>query len=236
MHRACYSLQAWARARADRRGRITRRQGYQVERELGQAPKQGCADAVSSRPAPRGATRFPPIEPTAMTDAQRRLADDITSGPRGDLAGPFTALLRTPAIGTRFQMLGEEIRFRSTIAPALKELAVLLTARRWTSHFEWHMHRQMALDAGLSRALVDSIARGDAAPPMAPDEETVHRFCTELLESGWVSDRTFGQARSLLGDGGVVELVCTVGYYSLVAFVVNVDRQPVPADGFTLDA
>jgi hypothetical protein len=28
--------------------------------------------------------------------------------------------------------------------------------------------------------------------------------------------------------------VCTVGYYSLVAFVVNVDRQPVPDDGFTL--
>lgn len=206
-----------------------------MDEDRGQMPEQGGTDAVSSRPAPRGPTRFPSIERDAMTDAQRRLADDITNGPRGDLAGPFTALLRSPAIGNRFHLLGEEIRFRSTMAPALKELAVLLTARRWTSHFEWHMHRQLALDAGVPRALVDSVARGDAPACMAPDEEAVHRFCTELLETGWVSDPTFGQARSVLGEAGVVELVCTVGYYSLVAFVVNVDRQPVPAEGFTLD-
>jgi len=182
-----------------------------------------------------GPTRFPPIEPGAMSDAQRTLADDIASGPRGDLAGPWTALLRSPAIGSRFQLLGEEIRFRATIDPALKELAVLLTARKWTSHFEWHMHRRLAIDAGLPSALVDAIANGDVPGIMQPDQQAVHRFCTELLETGRVSDPTFDDAEALLGEAGVIELVCTVGYYSLVAFVVNVDRQPVPADGFTLD-
>jgi 4-carboxymuconolactone decarboxylase len=181
-----------------------------------------------------GATRFPPIEPDAMSEAQRALADDIANGPRGGLAGPWTALLRSPAIGSRFQLLGEEIRFRATIAPALKELAVLLTARKWTSHFEWYMHRRLALEAGLPSALVDAIARGDMPAAMEPDQQAVHRFCTELLETGRVSDATFDHARALLGEAGVIELVCTVGYYSLVAFVVNVDRQPVPDDGFTL--
>jgi 4-carboxymuconolactone decarboxylase len=182
-----------------------------------------------------GATRFPPIDPDAMSEAQRALADDIRNGPRGGLAGPWTALLRSPAIGSRFQLLGEEIRFRATIAPALKELAVLLTARKWTSHFEWHMHRQLALDAGLPSALVDAIARGDVPTFTDPDQDAVHRFCTELLETGRVSDPTFDHTRGLVGEAGVIELVCTVGYYSLVAFVVNVDRQPVPDDGFTLD-
>jgi 4-carboxymuconolactone decarboxylase len=171
-----------------------------------------------------------------MSHAQRRLADEITNGPRGNLAGPFTALLRTPAIGSRFQLLGEEIRFRSAIAPTHKELAVLLTARKWTSHFEWHMHVQLALDAGLPHALVDAISRGEAPANVEPDLETVHRFCVELLETGWVSDPTFGQACALLGEAGVIELVCTVGYYSLVAFLVNVDHQPVPAGGFALGA
>jgi 4-carboxymuconolactone decarboxylase len=179
-------------------------------------------------------TRFPPIERAAMTDAQRRLADDIANGPRGGLAGPWTALLRSPAIGSRFQLLGEQIRFRATIAPALKELAVLLTARKWTSDFEWHSHCRLALDAGLPQALVDAVARGDSPSHMDADQEAVHRFCTELLQSGSVSDPTFADARSRLGEQGVIELVCTVGYYSLVAFVVNVDRQPVPDDGFTL--
>lgn len=180
-----------------------------------------------------GATRFPPIEPDAMSEAQRTLADDISNGPRGGLAGPWTALLRSPAIGSRFQLLGEEIRFRATIAPALKELAVLLTARKWTSHFEWHMHCRLALDAGLTSALVDAIARGDAPAFTEPDQQAVHRFCAELLETGHVSDPTFDHTRALLGEEAVIELVCTVGYYSLVAFVVNVDRQPVPDDGFT---
>jgi 4-carboxymuconolactone decarboxylase len=69
---------------------------------------------------------------------------------------------------------------------------------------------------------------------MDGDQKIVHRFCTELLRTGSVSDATFDDARALLGEAGVIELVCTVGYYSLVAFVVNVDRQPVPADGFKL--
>jgi 4-carboxymuconolactone decarboxylase len=181
------------------------------------------------------ATRFPPIEPEAMSEAQRTLADEIANGPRGGLAGPWTALLRSPAIGSRFQLLGEEIRFRATIAPALKELAVLLTARKWTSHFEWHMHRGLALEAGLPSALVDAIARGEVPTVMEPDQRAVHRFCTELLETGRVSDPTFDDTRALLGEAGVIEVVCTVGYYSLVAFVVNVDRQPVPDDGFALD-
>ena len=69
---------------------------------------------------------------------------------------------------------------------------------------------------------------------MEPDEEIVHRFCTELLQTGRVSDPSFDEALALLGEGGVVELVCTVGYYSLVAFMVNVDRQPVPDDGLAI--
>jgi 4-carboxymuconolactone decarboxylase len=177
--------------------------------------------------------RFPPIGRAAMTDAQRRLADDIASGPRGGLAGPWTALLRSPAIGSRFQLLGEEIRFRGTIPAALKELAVLLTARKWAAPFEWHMHHRLALDAGLPQALVDAVARDDVPAAMDAGQQTVHRFCTELLQSGSVSDAAFADALALLGEGGVIELVCTVGYYSLVAFVLNVDRQPVPEDGST---
>jgi len=43
---------------------------------------------------------MPPLDPVAMTDAQRRAADELTAGPRGGVKGPFIPLLRSPELMT----------------------------------------------------------------------------------------------------------------------------------------
>ena len=63
---------------------------------------------------------------------------------------------------------------------------------------------------------------------MAPDEEAVYNFCTELLTTKQVGDATFKAARDRFGERGVVDLIGVTGYYQLVSMLLNVDRYPLP--------
>ena len=94
--------------------------------------------------------RFPKLAPEAMTPAQREVAAEISAGPRGEVRGPFLALIHNAELARRIQQLGEFLRFKSRLPLPLLELAVLITARRWTCQFEWVMHEQFARKAGLA--------------------------------------------------------------------------------------
>jgi 4-carboxymuconolactone decarboxylase len=166
----------------------------------------------------------------AMTPDQRRVADAILAGPRGqnsELRGPFEALLHSPGFADPAQQLGAQVRFHSTIPAALNELAIIMVARRWTAQYEWYAHRRMALEAGLDPAVPDAVAAG-RRPVLDADGSAVYEFATELLERGTVSDPVFSEVESRWGKRGAVELIGTVGYYTLVSFILNVDRYPLP--------
>lgn len=174
--------------------------------------------------------RFGPLPLESMTPEQRAVADAITAGPRGragGLQGPFEALLRSPGLADPAQQLGAFVRFGSSLPRALNEMAIIMVARRWTAQFEWYAHRRMAVDAGLDPAVADAIAAG-RRPDLDGDGTAVYEFVTELLERGDVSDASFAAVESRWDKRGAVELIGAVGYYTLVSFVLNVDRYPLP--------
>jgi 4-carboxymuconolactone decarboxylase len=55
-----------------------------------------------------------------------------------------------------------------------------------------------------------------------------YRFWTELLNTRQVSDATFKAAIEKFGERVVVDLIATMGYYHLVAMLLDVDRYPLP--------
>ena len=77
-------------------------------------------------------TRFPKLTTDEMTPAQREVAAEITAGPRGEVRGPFIALIHNAELARRIQALGEYLRWKTKLPPKIVELAVLVTARRWT--------------------------------------------------------------------------------------------------------
>jgi 4-carboxymuconolactone decarboxylase len=167
-----------------------------------------------------------------MTPEQRGIAEAILEGPRGGstgLRGPFEGFLRSPGVAEPAQRLGEHIRFRSSLPPAYNELAILLTARKWTAQFEWYAHRQMAEAAGLDPGIADAIARGEQ-PVLGEDAAAVYHFASELLAQGDVADATWDAVAERWGKQGAMDLIAAVGYYTLVSFTLNVDRYPVPGD------
>lgn len=173
--------------------------------------------------------RFGPLPMEAMTPEQRDVADAILSGPRPavGLRGPFEALLHSPGLAMPTQQVGAHVRFRSSLPNALNEMAIIMTARRWTAQYEWHAHRQLAIKAGLDPAIADAIAVGKR-PELDDDATAVYDFAAQLLESGRVTDDVWDAVVQRWGKTGAIELIGAVGYYCLVSFALNVDRYPMP--------
>src|SRR5438876_7527320 len=127
----------------------------------------GIAAAQSQgtqRPDPRTLKlrddRFKALTYDEMTSAQKTMIDHLLSGPRASANGPFNVLLRSPEMGDLAQQFGASTRFTSSLPQRLYELAILVTARYWTSQYEWQAHHRSALQAGLSPAIADAIAEG----------------------------------------------------------------------------
>ena len=172
--------------------------------------------------------RFKPLKYDEMTPAQKTMVEHLIAGPRGGVNGPFNVLLRSPEMGDLGQQFGASTRFATTVPRRLYELAIIITARHWTSQFEWTAHHRGALQAGIAPAIADAIAEGRRPAAMARDEEAVYNFATELLQTKQVSDATFAAAKSVLSERGVVELINVMGWYSTVSMLLNVDRYPLP--------
>jgi 4-carboxymuconolactone decarboxylase len=107
-------------------------------------------------------------------------------------------------------------------------MAILMAARHWTAHYEWNAHKAAALSAGLDPAIVAAIAAGERPRAMQPNEAALYRFCSELLETKRVGDDTFAAMKAAFGEQGMAEVIYTLGYYSLVSMLLNVDEHPLP--------
>ncbi len=172
--------------------------------------------------------RFQPLTYVRMTPEQKILVDHVLSGERASMDGPFNIMLRSPEMGDLAQQLGAYVRFHSSLPRKLNEFAILITARSWNAQYEWYVHHQNALQAGLNPALIDAVAAGKRPAAMQPDEEAVYNFCAELLNTRQVSDATFAAAKAKFGERGVVDMIGVIGYYNLVSALLNVDRYPLP--------
>ncbi len=75
------------------------------------------------------------------------------------------------------------MRYDTSLPPDLSELAILVVARRWTSHFEWYAHAREGLKAGLSQQVITAIANRET--PMLDREaaRVVHDFSRSVVES-----------------------------------------------------
>lgn len=178
-------------------------------------------------------TRIPLLQPSEMTPAQKALYDAVVSGPRGQMIGPLRAAIHSPELAALWSRFGEFLRYRTCLPPKVTELAILATARRYTSQVEWWVHAAIARDAGLAQSVIDAIAQG--AAPFFDDEACRDAYeCTRLLqETGQVPAELHAMISRRWGVRGVVELTSVIGYYTLVAMTLNAHEIPLP-DGVDL--
>ncbi len=61
---------------------------------------------------------------------------------------------------------------------------------------------------------------------MAEEEAIAYDFATELQHNKSVSDVTYARALKQFGEQGVIDMTGVVGYYSMLAMILNVAQTP----------
>jgi 4-carboxymuconolactone decarboxylase len=172
--------------------------------------------------------RLPDLPPEEMTPEQRRVYDAIVSGPRGSVRGPFPAWLRNPEFADAAQKLGEYCRFRTTLSRDLAEIAICVTAAHYRAEFEWWAHSRMAHEAGVPEHVTKAIRTGHQPEFDNDRPRAVWRVAKALNERHRLTDAEFTEARTVLGEQGLVDVVGLCGYYALVSLTLNTFEVPVP--------
>jgi 4-carboxymuconolactone decarboxylase len=170
--------------------------------------------------------RMPPIPADKLTDAQKKAIEEFKAARSAEVSGPFIPLLRSPEVMTRARAMGDYLRYRSVLPPRLSEFVILMTSRQWTQNYEWNAHEAIARQQGLNPDIIKAISEGRRPERMAEDEEIVYTFVDELARDRSVSDATYARAVGKFGEQGVIDTLGIVGYYSLLAMVLNTARTP----------
>jgi 4-carboxymuconolactone decarboxylase len=180
-------------------------------------------------------SRLPTSRREDLAPDGQQLWDAIVSGrgaqlvtAEGGLAGPFNAFVTAPEVGQRLSELGQQLRFGTSIERRLLEVAIITTGARWQAEFEWWAHARMAREHGVPAEVVDAIGRGEDPPFAAEDEHTIYTAAHQLTGTGRLTETAHADARQLLGDAGLVELVSLCGYYTLISFLLNAFAVPLP--------
>ena len=175
--------------------------------------------------------RLPEVTREQLPQNQQHIYDEI-AGSRGSVRGPFAMLMHSPEMAGRAAHLGAYLRFETSLEKSVLELVTLTVAREWDCQYEWTAHEPQAREAGVREEAIAAIKERKAPHGLSDDEAVLVGYAQELVRDHRVSEATFAAARERLGHQGLVDLTATVGYYSLIASVLNA-FEIQPAAGVT---
>ena len=174
--------------------------------------------------------RIAKIEKKADLSPEHQAVFDAIAQSRGRVQGPFAMLLHSPELAGRVAHLGALVRFEMELPRKLKELVILTVARELDCRFEWSVHAGHARAAGVPDDCIEALRERSDPQGLTPEEADVCRYAQELLRSHRVSGPTFAAVEKALGAAGCVELSALIGYYVLLACVLN-SMEVEPAEG-----
>lgn len=164
--------------------------------------------------------RLPYLSSENVSPEKREIYDHIAET-RGGIEGggmprSFQLLMNSPLAAEAVGQLGEFIRLKCSLDPAVREIAILGTARALNSQYEWAHHEPVARGVGVRDEVIESIRSGRAPMGLPAKEGVFAQTAKELVLKGVVSERTFQAVEHLLGPEGAVDLLTTISYYAML--------------------
>jgi 4-carboxymuconolactone decarboxylase len=176
--------------------------------------------------------RFPALNPDQLTPEQKAYADSIAKPPRNAnfKNPPYRVYIRSPELAKRVEAVSDYVRWNTGQPARLTELAIMITARQWTSHWIWRSHYRAAVRGGLDPNVGADMAAGKRPDSLKPDETVLYNYATEMYRDKTVSDATFAAAIKQFGEQGLIDLVATMGYYDMVAMTLIAAKAIPPRE------
>lgn len=169
------------------------------------------------------------ISPGEMNADQKSTYDEAVAGKRGAAPAPMLAWLNSPDMARHATRLGEMLRFNTMFPPKLSEIAILVTARHFTAHYEWWAHKRLALKGGMDATVIDAIRDRRTPRFDDPKAQMIYDVAKSLHEGHGLAQPLYDDAVKLLTERGLVEIVGLCGYYALVSMTLNTFEFELPA-------
>ncbi|WP_027580277.1 carboxymuconolactone decarboxylase family protein [Bradyrhizobium sp. Ai1a-2] len=168
------------------------------------------------------------LSPGEMNEAQKQTYDEAIVGKRGSAPAPMMAWLNSPEMARHATRLGEMLRFNTSFPPKLSEIAILVTARHFTAHYEWWAHKRLALKGGLDPEIIDDIRDRRTPEFDDPKASMIYDVAKSLHEGHGLSQALYDAAVEVLSVRGVVEIIGLCGYYTMVSMTLNTFEFGLP--------
>jgi 4-carboxymuconolactone decarboxylase len=187
------------------------------------------AATMFAPPATGKEPRFPQLTMDQLSEQQKPLGEQVMKISSVGLGGPYNPLMRSPVLGQRLFDLFHYLRWETSVPTRLNEFAIIIIGRQWKSQVEWFAHAPLAAKAGLNADIIAELKEGKRPSKMAEDEAVVYDFVTELTTTQKVSDETFARAKKVFNDQQIVDLTAVAGNYVMVAMMLAMAEETVPA-------
>ena len=168
------------------------------------------------------------LSPGEMNADQKATYDEAIAGKRGSAPPPMMAWLNSPEMARHATRLGETVRFNTIFPPKLSEIAILVTARHWGSHYEWFAHKRLALKGGMDPKIVDAIRDRRTPTFDDPKGQVIYDVAKALHEGHGLPKALYDEAVNVLTLRGLVEVIGLCGYYTMVSMTLNTFEFDLP--------
>ena len=169
---------------------------------------------------PDSGSRLPLPRREDLPAAAREIFDQLAGPDTRSLVGlygPGGLRLHSPELAATAQPLNRYLRWETGLPGAIREIAILVTARAHDCEFEWAQHEPAALAEGVSRETVEAIRCGGPVDGLDEAGAATIALGRELFEAHRVSAATYARAHAAFGTRGLVDLVSLMGMYAATA-------------------
>ena len=163
--------------------------------------------------------RIPPLSESEWKGEALELLQRMQQG--GRVLNIFRTLAHHPKLLKRWLVFGNHVLNKSTLGPRERELVILRVGWLCGAEYEWGQHVILAQRAGMTEEEIQRIQQGPDAAEWEPFERTLLRAVDELHEGRRISDATWKDLAERYNTQQLMDLVFTVGQYTLVSMALN---------------
>jgi len=139
----------------------------------------------------------------------------------GTMINSLSVLALHPDLAAADLGMSLYLRFKATLTPRVTEVLILRTAWLRGAEYELLRHARKARREGWSDEEIARIALGSAALGWDPVEAMLLRAVEEIHESYSVSDATWAELAEHFSDNELLDILFTIGTYTMHAVVFN---------------
>ncbi|MEO7397455.1 MAG: carboxymuconolactone decarboxylase family protein, partial [Ilumatobacteraceae bacterium] len=165
----------------------------------------------------------PRIIPTVESDwddDSRPLLDAIARN-NGRVLNIFRTIARHPKLLKRWMVFGNHVLNGNSLPARERELVILRTGYLCGAGYEWAQHVPIARAAGITDDQIRLVVQGPSAPEWDDGDRMLLAATDELSDFKFIRDETWAALGTHWSEKQMMDLVFTVGQYTLVSMALN---------------